>query len=292
MIFVKPNSEHEAVNLLYKSSGLTRILGGGTDVLVQMRSGIIEPELIVDIKNIPGIREIKKINSGYEIGAAVSGSEFNNYPGLKEFTPGIAEAFDLIGSSQIQGRCTLAGNICNASPAADTAPALNVSKCKVKIVGPNGLREDLVSNIPISPGKNSLKKGEFIKSIIIPNRPLYSSDSYIRFTPRSEMDIAVVSAACFITLDQDKFIKEINVSLGAVAPLVVNIKGINDLVINKKLDDDLLLKISNICSNSCDPIDDKRGTIEFRSHVAGVLSKRAIILAHKRAGDKIEKIAR
>ena len=292
MIFVKPNSEHEAVNLLYKSSGLTRILGGGTDVLVQMRSGIIEPELIVDIKNIPGIREIRKINSGYEIGAAVSGSEFNNYPGLKEFTPGIAEAFDLIGSSQIQGRCTLAGNICNASPAADTAPALNVSKCKVKIVGPNGLREDLVSNIPISPGKNSLKKGEFIKSIIIPNRPLYSSDSYIRFTPRSEMDIAVVSAACFITLDQDKLIKEINVSLGAVAPLVVNIKGINDLVINKKLDDDLLLKISNICSNSCDPIDDKRGTIEFRSHVAGVLSKRAIILAHKRAGDKIEKIAR
>ena len=292
MIFVKPNSEHEAVNLLYNSSGLTRILGGGTDVLVQMRSGIIEPELIVDIKNIPGIREIKKINSGYEIGAAVSGSEFNNYPGLKEFTPGIAEAFDLIGSSQIQGRCTLAGNICNASPAADTAPALNVSKCKVKIVGPNGLREDLVSNIPISPGKNSLKKGEFIKSIIIPNRPLYSSDSYIRFTPRSEMDIAVVSAACFITLDQDKLIKEINVSLGAVAPLVLNIKGINDLVINKKLDDDLLLKISNICSNSCDPIDDKRGTIEFRSHVAGVLAKRAIILAHKRAGDKIEKIAR
>ncbi len=292
MIFVKPNSEHEAVNLLYESSGLTRILGGGTDVLVQMRSGIIEPELIVDIKNVPGIREIKKINSGYEIGAAVSGSEFNNYPGLKEFTPGISEAFDLIGSSQIQGRCTLAGNICNASPAADTAPALNVSKCKVKIVGPNGLREDLVTNIPISPGKNSLKKGEFIKSIIIPNRPLYSSDSYIRFTPRSEMDIAVVSAACFINLDQDKLIKEINVSLGAVAPLVVNIKGINDLVINKKLDDDLLLQISNICSNSCDPIDDKRGTIEFRSHVAGVLAKRAIILAHKRAGDKIEKIAR
>ena len=292
MIFVKPNTEKEAVYLLNNSNGISRILGGGTDVLVQMRSGIIEPELIVDIKNIPGIREIKKINSGYEIGAAVSGSEFNNYPGLKEFTPGIAEAFDLIGSSQIQGRCTLAGNICNASPAADTAPALNVSKCKVKIVGPNGLREDLVSNIPISPGKNSLKKGEFIKSIIIPNRPLYSSDSYIRFTPRSEMDIAVVSAACFITLDQDKLIKEINVSLGAVAPLVLNIKGINDLVINKKLDDDLLLKISNICSNSCDPIDDKRGTIEFRSHVAGVLAKRAIILAHKRAGDKIEKIAR
>ena len=257
-----------------------------------MKSGVTDPELIVDIKNIPGIREIKKVNGGYEIGAAVSGSEFNNYPGLKEFTPGIAEAFDLIGSSQIQGRCTLAGNICNASPAADTTPALSVSKCRVKIVGPNGFREDLVSNIPISPGKNSLKKGEFIKSIIIPKRPLYSSDSYIRFTPRSEMDIAVVSAACFITLDKEKIIKELNISLGAVAPIVVNVTGINELVINNNLNDDLLSQISIICSGSCDPIDDKRGTIEFRSHVAGVLAKRAIIQAHSRAGDKIEKIAR
>ena len=292
MIFVKPNTEKEAVYLLNNSNGISRILGGGTDVLVQMRSGIIEPELIVDIKNIPGIRKISEINGGYEIGAAVSGSEFNNYPGLKEFAPGIAEAFDLIGSSQIQGRCTLAGNICNASPAADTAPALSVSKCRVKIVGPNGFREDLVSNIPISPGKNSLKKGEFIKSIIIPKRPLYSSDSYVRFTPRSEMDIAVVSAACFISLDKEKFIKELNISLGAVAPVVVNVTGINELVMNNNLNDDLLSQISIICSSSCDPIDDKRGTIEFRSHVAGVLAKRAIILAHSRAGDKIEKIAR
>ena len=123
MIFAKPSSEHEAVSLLKESQGITRILGGGTDVLVQMKSGVTEPELIVDIKSIPGIKEINQVNGGYEIGAAVSGSEFNNFPGLKEFTPGIAEAFDLIGSSQIQGRCTLAGNLCNASPAADTIPA-------------------------------------------------------------------------------------------------------------------------------------------------------------------------
>ena len=174
MIFVKPNTEKEAVYLLNNSNGISRILGGGTDVLVQMRSGIIEPELIVDIKNIPGIKVIKEVNGAYEIGAAVSGSEFNNYPGLKEFAPWIAEAFDLIGSSQIQGRCTLAGNLCNASPAADTTPALSVSKCRVKIVGPNGLREDLACNIPISPGINSLERGEFIKSIIIPKRSMYS----------------------------------------------------------------------------------------------------------------------
>ena len=292
MIFAKPSTEQEAVNLLNEAQGITRILGGGTDVLVQMKSGITEPELIVDIKKIPGIKQIKKINGGYEIGAAVSGSDFNNYPGLKEFTPGIAEAFDLIGSSQIQGRCTLAGNLCNASPAADTIPALSVSNCIVKIVGPNGLREDLVKNVPIGPGKNSLKKGEFIKSILIPNRPDYSSDSYIRFTPRSEMDIAVVSAACFITLDKNKIIKDLKISLGAVAPTVIDISGLDTIVKNSVLEDELLSKISTICSKSCDPIDDKRGTIEFRSHVAGVLSKRAIILAHKRAGEKIEKITR
>ena len=292
MIFVKPSSEQEAVSLLKESQGITRILGGGTDVLVQMKSGVTEPELIVDIKKIPGIKEINQVNGGYEIGAAVSGSEFNNYPGLKEFTPGIAEAFDLIGSSQIQGRCTLAGNLCNASPAADTIPALNVSNCLVKIVGPNGFREDLVKNIPISPGKNSLKKGEFIKSIFIPSRPDYSSDSYIRFTPRSEMDIAVVSAACFIILDKNKIINDLKISLGAVAPTVVDVNGLSELLINSKINDELLSKIAIICSNSCDPIDDKRGTIEFRSHVAGVLAKRAIILAHKRAGEKIEKITR
>ena len=218
--------------------------------------------------------------------------DFNSYPGLKEFTPGIAEAFDLIGSSQIQGRCTLAGNLCNASPAADTIPALSVSNCIVKIVGPNGLREDLVKNVPIGPGKNSLKKGEIIKSILIPSRPDYSSDSYIRFTPRSEMDIAVVSAACFITLDKNEIIKDLKISLGAVAPTVIDISGLDTIVKNSVLEDELLSKISTICSKSCDPIDDKRGTIEFRSHVAGVLSKRAIILAHKRAGEKIEKITR
>jgi len=292
MIFAKPSSEQEAVSLLNESQGITRILGGGTDVLVQMKSGVTEPELIVDIKSIPGIKEINQVNGGYEIGAAVSGSEFNNFPGLKEFTPGIAEAFDLIGSSQIQGRCTLAGNLCNASPAADTIPALSVSKCLVKIVGPNGFREDLIKNIPISPGKNSLKKGEFIKSIFIPSRPDYSSDSYIRFTPRSEMDIAVVSAACFIILDKNRIIKDLKISLGAVAPTVVDVNGLSELLINSTINDELLSKIAIICSNSCDPIDDKRGTIEFRSHVAGVLAKRAIIIAHKRAGEKIEKITR
>ena len=106
------------------------------------------------------------------------------------------------------------------------------------------------------------------------------------------MDIAVVSSACFIILDKNKIIKDLKISLGAVAPTVVNVNGLSELLIDSKINDELLSKIASICSSSCDPIDDKRGTIEFRSHVAGVLAKRAIILAHKRAGEKIEKITR
>ena len=165
MRYLKPNSEKEATDILLAENGLSKILAGGTDILVQMKSGIIEPDLILDIKNIPGIKSIVRKNGGYEIGAAVSGFEFNNDSKLKKFAPGIAEAFDLIGSTQIQSRCTIAGNLCNASPAADTVPALISSKCIAKIIGPGGERESLIDEILIGPGQTSLIKGEFIKSI-------------------------------------------------------------------------------------------------------------------------------
>jgi len=288
MRYVKPNSEKEATSILFAERGISKILAGGTDILVQIKSGVIKPDLILDIKNIPGIKSIIKKNEGYEIGAAVSGLEFNNDPELKKFAPGIAEAFDLIGSTQIQGRCTMVGNLCNASPAADTVPALISSNCIAKIIGPSGVRECHINEIPVGPGKISLKKGEFIKSIFIPARPDFSADSYIRFTPRSEMDIAIVSAAVFITIDKDKICKDAKVSLGAVAPTVVTVKNAEELLVGSKLDVNVLSKMAAECSSSCQPIDDKRGTIEFRSHVAGVLAKRAALLAYKRAGEKSE----
>ena len=287
MRYTKPNTENEAVELINSEKGITRILAGGTDVLVQMKSGIVEPNLIVDIKNIPGTKQVKKIEGGYEIGAAVSGFEFNNNLELKNFAPGIAEAFDWIGSTQIQGRCTLVGNLCNASPAADVVPAMVASNCIANIVGPQGKRQDKVENIPLSPGKNSLRKGEFIKSIFIPPRPEFSSDAYIRFTPRSEMDIAVVSVGIFLTIDKDNVIKSSRVSLGAVAPTVLYISKAEEILNGSKLEENTLNSLAKVCSDSCEPIDDKRGTIEFRTHVAGVLAKRAALVAYKRAGEKL-----
>ena len=283
MRYIKPNSVKEAVDILSSEKGITRILAGGTDVLVQMKSGFLEPDTIVDIKNIPGIREISRKNDGYEIGAAVSGSELNDNLELKNFAPGISEAFSLIGSTQIQGRCTMVGNLCNASPAGDCIPALIASNAKVNVCGVNGSRVCNVSEIPIGPGKTSLKKGEFIKSIFIPSRPKFSSDAYLRFIPRTEMDIAIVSAGVFITIDQNDICQNVRIALGAVAPTVILAEEAGRLLIGSKLDEDALSKMSKKCSSLCKPIDDKRGTKEFRTHVSGVLAKRSALLAYNRA---------
>ena len=287
MIYAKPSTEQEVSDILLAETGVTRVLAGGTDILVQMKSGVIKPDLIVDIKSLPGIKSIIKKTDGYEIGAAVSGFDFNNNDDLKQFAPGIAESFNLIGSTQIQGRCTIGGNLCNASPAADTVPALISANCLVKIVGPTGVRECKVAEITLGPGKTSLNKGEFIKSIIIPGRPNYSADAYLRFTPRSEMDIAVVSAAVFLTINEDHLCTDARVSLGAVAPTVVSVQKAASTLIGSKLSKAVLETMARECSLSCNPIDDKRGTIEFRSHVAGVLAKRASLIALKRAGATI-----
>ena len=287
MIYHKPSNEKEAVDILVAEKGVARVLAGGTDILVQMRSGVIKPNLIVDIKSLPGMRSIIRKSDGYEIGAAVSGFDFNNNDDLKQFAPGIAESFDLIGSTQIQGRCTIGGNLCNASPAADTVPALISANCLAKIVGPNGIRECKVAEITLGPGKTSLNKGEFIKSIIIPGRPNFSADAYLRFTPRSEMDIAVVSAAVFLTINEDHLCTDARVSLGAVAPTVVSVQKAASILIGSKLSKADLETMGQECSLACNPIDDKRGTIEFRSHVAGVLAKRATLIALKRAGATI-----
>ena len=284
MRYADPVTVEEASILLSEEKGITRILAGGTDVLVQMKSGIIEPDLLVDIKKIPGISDIIEQNGGFRIGAAVSGIELNDHQGVKELVPGVVEALELIGSTQIQGRCTMVGNLCNASPAADCVPALIAIEATVNIVGPKGHRVSPVDEIAVGPGKNSLEKGEFITSINIPSRPPRSSDAYLRFTPRTEMDIAVVSAAVSLTLSEEGICEHARISLGAVAPKVLIAQKASDILVGTKLDEITLSLMSAECLLECKPISDKRGTIEFRTDVSGVLAKRASLIAYKRAG--------
>lgn len=283
MIYEVPETVDSAVALLSGATGSARILAGGTDLLVQMKSGAVEPDLVVDIKRIDGMKSITQEDGGWRIGAAVSGAEMGEHDALCADWPGVVEAMELIGSTQVQGRATLAGNLCNASPAADSVPAMVAAGALVRVAGPDGVRDIPAEDIPVSPGKTSLAKGEFVTSVFLPPRPAKSGDAYLRFIPRTEMDIAVVGVGVSLTLDDAGTCTAARVGLGAVAATVLVVEDAAAALIGSKVDDAALDKLAAAASAACKPIDDKRGTIAFRTHVAGVLAKRAAKIALERA---------
>ncbi|MEM8790203.1 MAG: xanthine dehydrogenase family protein subunit M [Pseudomonadota bacterium] len=282
MRYESPSTLHDAVALLHAEPGLTRVLAGGTDVLVQLRSGMVEPDLVVDIKRIDGIYDIAEEEGGFRVGAAVSGAMLDEHAGVKTAWPGVVEAACLVGSTQVHARATLAGNLCNASPAADTVPPMIAAAATARIHGPDGVRDLPVEQVGIGPGKTALEKGEMIGSIFLPARPAHSADAYLRFIPRTEMDIAVVGAAVSLALE-DGVISEARVALGAVAPTAVLVEDGAAALIGTTADEQALETLAAAASASCNPINDKRGTVEFRTDVAGVLAKRATLIALSRA---------
>jgi len=283
MRYEAPESLDAAVALLAGSKGEARVLAGGTDLLVQLRADMIEPALVVDVKRIKELCQIKAEKGGFRVGAAVSGAVLNEHPKFKTVWPGVAEAFDLIGSTQIQGRASMGGNLCNASPAADSVPALIAAEAIATVVGPKGSRDVPVEKIVTGPGKTSLKKGEIVASFLFPARPKHSSDAYLRFIPRTEMDIAVVGVGVSLTLDGKGVCTAARVSLGAVAPTPLLVADAAKALIGTTLDDDAMAALAKAASAACNPIDDKRGTIEYRIKVAGVLARRTAQIALERA---------
>ncbi|GAW34969.1 carbon monoxide dehydrogenase medium chain [Roseovarius sp. A-2] len=282
MRYEAPTRLEEAVSLLAGQDG-AHVLAGGTDLLVKLRSEMIEPEMVVDIKRIEGMRDIAAEEGGWRIGAAVSGAEMGEHAGLVADWPGVVEAAGLIGSTQVQGRATLAGNLCNASPAADSVPAMVAARARVRIAGPNGMRDMDVIDVPQGPGKTALERGEFIASVWLPARGERSSDAYLRFIPRTEMDIAVVGCGILLSLDEGDRVTTARVSLGAVGPKVMLVDDAAQAITGRVLDEAALSDLAEACSQAATPIDDKRGTIDFRKHVAGVLARRVAVIAAKRA---------
>ncbi|WP_170362793.1 FAD binding domain-containing protein [Ruegeria arenilitoris] len=283
MQYHRPASFAEASDLAAHSTGITRFLAGGTDVLVQLRSEILTPDTLIDIKAIDGVRDITRHADGsWTLGVAVTGAEMTEHPDLGREWPGVVEAMDLIGSTQVQGRATLTGNLCNGSPAADSVPAMVAAGVTATVTGPNGDRVVAVEDIPTGPGKTSLAQGELISALHIPARGANGGDAYLRFIPRTEMDIAVVGVGVNLRVDGDT-ITEARVALGAVAPTVLLVEDCARALIGTTLDDAASAALAAAASAACKPIDDKRGTIEFRTEVAGVLAKRAAKIAYARA---------
>lgn len=282
MRYEAPSSVEDAVATLAGAPG-AHVLAGGTDLLVRLRSEMIEPDLIVDIKRIKGMREIAPEAGGWRIGAAVSGAEIGEHEGLCADWPGVVEAAGLIGSTQVQGRATLAGNLCNASPAADSVPAMVAAGAVARIVGPEGTRDLAVIDVPKGPGKTALARGEFIASILLPAKAPRSGDAYLRFIPRTEMDIAVVGCGVSLSLDEEGRVTAARVALGAVGPKVILVDAAAEAIMGRALDEAALSDLAAACSKAATPIDDKRGTVAFRRHVAGVLARRAAVIAGARA---------
>ena len=283
MRYEAPDTIEKAASLLAAESGEARVLAGGTDLLVQMRARVLSPAVIVDIKGIEETRRVTKDAGGYRIGAAVTGAELKEHPTLSKDWPGLIEAANLIGSTQVQGRASLGGNLCNGSPAADSVPGLIAAGAKAVIAGPSGQRELPVEDIMLAPRKLALTKGEFIVAFKIPAKAARSSDAYLRFIPRTEMDIAVVGCGVALTLDGSGTCTAARVSLGAVAARPLLVDDAAKALIGSKVDEPALVKLEAAARAACKPIDDKRGTIEFRIDVAGVLARRTALIALERA---------
>ncbi len=284
MRFEAPDTLDAAIGLLFSAEGTARVLAGGTDLLVQLRASMVEPDLVVDIKRIEGMGAIIEEDGGFRVGAAVSGAMLGEHDGVKAVWPGVVEATELIGSTQIQGRATMIGNLCNGSPAADSVPAMIAAGATVRIAGPDGSRDAAVEEIVTGPGKTSLKKGEIIASVFLPAPAPRSGDAYLRFIPRTEMDIAVVGAGVALTLDEGSKVTAARFALGAVAPTALLVEDCAKAIVGTTLDDAALDNLAAAASAACIPIDDKRGTIAYRTKVAGVLARRAALIAKERSG--------
>lgn len=277
-----PGTVDAAIGLLSETAG-AKVLAGGTDLLVQLREEMIDPDLIVDIKRIEETRNIEFTSDSVRIGAAMTGAELSENSELAAMWPGVVEAVELIGSWQVQGRATIGGNLCNASPAADSVPAIIASGAKIVIAGPNGVREIPAEHFPKGPGKTALQANEFVVSIVLPIPSRRSGDAYLRFIPRTEMDIAVVGAGVSLSLNDDGTCASARVALGAVAPKALLVNEASNVLVGSRLDEVTLEKLDKAAREACNPIDDKRGTIEYRTKVAGVLVRRTASIAWERA---------
>jgi CO/xanthine dehydrogenase FAD-binding subunit len=280
-----PKTIAEAVKLLAAHGEKARPLSGGTDLIIQLRAGTRRPEFVVDIKQIPELHRISfSLKDGLHLGAAVSCIEIHESADMRKYYPGLTEAAHLIGSLQIQSRASVGGNLCNGSPAGDATPALIALGAKARIVGPGGERTVPVETFITGPGRTVLQPGDLLVEFLIDAPARHGSDAYLRFIPRNEMDIAVVGVGAALTLDlNDDRVSDARIALGAVGPTPIFAAEASKSLIGKKLDPAALENAGRLATSVATPIDDMRGTAEYRRHIVGVLTRRALTIAADRA---------
>ncbi len=279
-----PTSLAEAVRVLSQHNGSARPLAGGTDLIDQIRTGRLQPQVVVDLKKIAELNVLENSATGLRLGAAVPCYRIYGDAGICAAYAALADSARIIGGVQIQSRATVGGNLCNSGPAADSTPSLIALGAVAVIAGPNGRREVPVESFCTGPGKNLLTTGEFLVELKLPTRPAHSGSHYRRFIPRNEMDIAVVGVAASVVLDAkcETFVSA-RIALGAVGPTPIFAKDASALLAGKSVNEETIGRAADAARAVATPIDDMRGTKEFRAHVTGVLTRRVIEEAVKRA---------
>ncbi|MFP6808965.1 MAG: xanthine dehydrogenase family protein subunit M [Pseudomonadales bacterium] len=286
VVYETPESISDAIGLLANADIKANILAGGTDLIIQMRSRVNESQLVIDVKKIPEMVTATCDDSGLTLGPAMNCADFTARDDIKAMFPGLVESAYLIGSTQVQGRCSVGGNLCNSSPAADTIPALFVIGAQCIIAGPNGERTVAVEDFVTGVGQNCLEKGELLRSITIARPAPRTADAYLRLIPRTEMDIAVVGAGVSVTLDDAGICTAARVAIGAVAQTALLVPEAAAALVGTSIDDAAQQAAAYAASAASKPITDRRGTIEYRRHVVGVLTRRAASIAADRARSK------
>ena len=283
--YVAARSVEDVVSILSNREGPVRILGGGTDLLVQMREGRKNANLVVDIKHIPETTTYSfDPGQGLNIGAAVPCCQICADPQIQTSYPGLVDAIALIGGMQIQGRASIGGNLCNASPAADSIPALIVHSAICVIAGMQGTYEIPVEEFCTAPGQNVLQPGEFLVAIRVPPPVDGFGANYLRFIPRNEMDIAVVGVGASVSLNEDRSeIRSARVALGAVAPTPLLAAEVGAFLQGKPVSDEILFEAAQMAQSAARPISDMRGTAEQRRHLVAILTRRTLTAAVQRA---------
>lgn len=282
--YFAPTQLSKAVALLAEYGERAKPFAGGTDLIDQVRLRKLLPDVIVDLKKIEELNTFEITSEELRLGAAVSCDRISRRAEVRCRFSALDDSCRLIGSIQIQNRASVGGNVCNSSPAGDTNPALICLGATCHLVGPAGTRTVPIVSFFTGPGKNVLSPQELLFEFRIPTPPDHSGSAYQRFIPRNEMDIAVVGVGASVRLDESgaRFVSG-RIALGAVAPTPLAVEDATELMMDSPVNDDTISKIVEVTKETATPIDDLRGTKEFRKQITAVLAKRVLRQAIERA---------
>ncbi|MFI5375581.1 MAG: FAD binding domain-containing protein [Candidatus Rokuibacteriota bacterium] len=278
-----PNSLDDCLRILAERGDQAKLLAGGTDLLPQMKNGVLRPALVVDLSAIARVRQIQGDNGhGLRIGAAVTAREIEVNPAVGGAYRAIAESAAMVGSLQVRNLATVGGNLCNAAPSADMAPPLVALEAEAVIAGPGGERRVPIADFFTGVHRTVLAPNELLVELIVPPPGPHSGGQYMRHTPRRELDIAVVGVASQLTFAGGRCVKA-RIALASVAPTPVRATAAERSLEGQAVTPEAIERAATLAIEAARPIDDQRGSVEFRKHLVRVLTRRTLVTAWERA---------